>query len=243
MSNRRDVYTSLMYHEIVDQKITKCSVTSEYFRKQMEALRNAGVCSYDLGGDNDTPEGYFCLLTFDDGHKSNLEAARLLSEMGFKGYFYLIKDYSISNSEYLNEDAIREIAKMGHGIGVHGKDHGHWSKKEPCKLVAELRETKDWIEQITGKEVITCSAPGGVIDQRTIDNIKNEIPELKYIRTSCYGVNNEGDTVLKSIGVLSNYSTGKVLRIAQNDYWEMKKIMTYYYVKETIKPLYHKLIK
>lgn len=240
MSNKRDVFTSLMYHEIVDQKITKCSVTPENFRKQMEALQNAGVCSYVLGGNN-TQEGHFCLLTFDDGHKSNLEAARLLSEMGLKGYFYLIKDYSMNDPEYLNEDAIREIAAMGHEIGVHGKDHRHWSKKDPGRLVVELRETKDWIEQLSGREVISCSAPGGVIDQRTIDIIKKEIPELKFIRTSRYGVNRTGDTVLKSIGVLSNYSTEKVLKIAQCDSFEMSKIMAYYYVKESLKPLYHKI--
>ena len=243
MSNKRDVFTSLMYHEIVDQKITKCSVTSENFRKQMDALQKEGIYSYDLSGNNDASDGNYCLLTFDDGHKSNLEAARLLSEIGLKGYFYLIKDYSINDPEYLNEDAIREIAAMGHEIGVHGKDHRHWSKKEPGRLVAELRETKDWIEQLTGKEVITCSAPGGVIDQRTIDYIKSEIPELKYIRTSRYGVNYAGDTVLKSIGVLSNYSSEKVLKIAQCDFLEMGKIMAYYYIKESLKPLYHKIRK
>lgn len=237
------MFSSLMYHEIVGQKKTKCSVAPDSFRSQIEALRNAGVKPYILGCKNDKSDGHRCMLTFDDGHKSNLEAARFLADIGMKAYFYLLKDYSLERVDYLSEDDIKEISLLGHVIGVHGKDHGHWPKKESGRLVAELRETKDWIEQLTSKEVITCSAPGGVIDQRTIDIIKKEIPELKYIRTSRYGVNYAGDTVLKSIGVLSNYSTEKVLKIAQCDTWEMSKMMAYYYVKESLKPLYHMIKK
>ena len=108
-------------------------------------------------------------------------------------------------------------------------------------MVDDLRETKDWIEQLTGNPVITCSAPGGAINLSVINRIKREIPELKYIRTSHYGVNYDGDTVLNSIGIKWNYSVEKVLRLAQNDFWEMKKTMLYYHTKELLKPLYHKL--
>ena len=232
-------FTCLMYHEIVSPKKTKFSVDPSMFETQMRALREAGVTSLVLDSKAQSTSIYRCLLTFDDGHVSNLQAARVMYELGLIGYFYLLKDNSLEQSDYLKEGDIKEMAALGHQFGVHGKNHGWWTKKTSERLVSELRETKDWIEQLTGKAVITCSAPGGFIDQRTLNCIRNRIPELKYIRTSHYGYNNECDTVLRSIGVKSCYSSDKVLHIAQNEWLTMQKIMAYYYAKEAFKPLYY----
>lgn len=233
-------YTSLMYHEIVSPTITKYSVSPNMYEAHMRALKKAGVDSFILDSSSDDLSGSkCCLLTFDDGHISNLYAARVMAEMGLVGYFYLLKDNSLELDDYLKEDNIKELAKLGHKFGVHGKNHGWWTKKTPERLVSELRETKDWIEQLTGQNVITCSAPGGIIDKRTIDAIRNGFPDLKYIRTSQYGVNDGNDTLLKSIGVMGKYSADTIVGIAKQDMWTMSRVMTYYYVKETIKPVYH----
>lgn len=234
-----------MYHEVVPQKLSKFSVNSQQFEAQLKTLVDSGINSYILdhttfNADNMNDQRY-CMLTFDDGHVSNLQAARKLAERGLTAYFYLIKDFSLQKEDYLDENSIKEIAAMGHHLGIHGKNHDHWTKMEGKKLINDLRETKAWVEQLIGKPVITCSAPGGAINLSVINRIKHEIPELKYIRTSHYGVNNDSDTVLNSIGVKWNYSVEKVLRLAQNDFWEMRKTMMYYHTKELLKPLYHKL--
>ena len=236
------MYTCLMYHEVVTPLLYKFSVEPLQFEKQLHALADAGVVSYILG-ENGNKDKYKCLITFDDGHESNLNAARLLAELGYVGYFYLIKDYSMGREDYMSEGDIKEISSLGHHLGVHGKNHDQWSRMPEKKLISDLRETKDWIEQLTGKPVYTCSAPGGNIDQKTIELIKREIPELKYIRTSRYGVNNEDSTVINSIGVRGDYSVNKVLRLATNKRWEMIKMMAFYNTKELFKPLYHYVIK
>lgn len=229
-----------MYHEIVSPPMTKYSVSPFMFETQMRGLLKAGVVSYILDDPSNVLSSCnYCLLTFDDGHISNLHAARVMAGLGFVGYFYLLKDNSLERDDYLNEGDIKELARLGHRFGVHGKNHGWWTKKTSELLVSELRETKDWIEQLTGQSVVTCSAPGGKIDKRTIDAIRNGIPDLKYIRTSQYGVNDESDTLLKSIGVLGKYSENTILGIASNNHWTMSRVMTYYYVKEAIKPIYH----
>ena len=227
------MYTCLMYHEIVNPSISKFSVDPTCFIEQVKCLKRAGVTSYILGNDIKTTKS--CLLTFDDGHGSNLDAARLLAEEGYVGYFYLVKDYSELRDDYLKENEIKEISSLGHIIGVHGKNHQGWVRKDDDTLIKELRETKDWIEQLIGEPIITCSAPGGLIDNRVINCIKRELPELKYIRTSRYGINHEGDTVLNSIGIRYDYSVNKVRRLALNNPIEMGKIMTYYYAKEIAK--------
>lgn len=224
-----------MYHEIINPLLNKFSVDPNNFREQVKCLKRAGVASYILGDELKTTNS--CLLTFDDGHRSNLEAARLLAEYGYVGYFYLVKDYSDLSEDYLKDNEIKEISSLGHKIGVHGKNHQGWIRKDDHTLIKELRETKDWIEQLIGKPVITCSAPGGLIDRRVINCIKKELPELKFIRTSRYGINHEGDTVLNSIGIRYDYSVNKVRRLALNNPIEMGKIMTYYHAKEMVKSI------
>lgn len=232
------MYTCLMYHETETPRTYRFSVELSLFVEQMENLVSNGIVAYRLG-ERISDDRHYCMLTFDDGHVSNLQAAEALSDLGLKGYFFLIKDYSLERADYLSECDIKKISEMGHCLGVHGKNHDQWPKIKDKKLIHDLRETKDWIEQLTGQQVISCSAPGGNINQRTIELIRSEIPELKYIRTSRYGVNQEDDTVLKSIGVRGDYSVEKVLHLATNDFWEMRKIMAYYHTKELIKPVYH----
>lgn len=231
-----------MYHETETPQSNKFSVEYSHFVTQMKSLVSNGIISYCLGDSTSNDKSY-CLLTFDDGHVSNLQAAEILAELGLKGYFFLIKDYSLNRADYLSEGDIKKISGMGHFFGVHGKNHDQWPKLEDNKLVKDLIETKDWIEQLTGLPVNSCSAPGGNINRRTINLIRSRIPEFKYIRTSKYGINQDGDNVLNSIGIRGDYSEKKVLRLAKNDFWEMRRIMAYYHIKELLKPVYHSLMK
>ena len=232
-------YTSLMYHQIEVAR-NKVNVYPRNFVKQMDLLVDKGIKSLILGESMGEVNQY-CLLTFDDGHKSNMWAAEELRKRGLTGYFYVIKDLSLNNSAYLCEDEIRQIHTMGHKIGVHGKNHGWWTKKSSEQLVAELRETKTWIEDVTGSKCITCSAPGGDINRNVVRTIQSNLPDLTYIRTSRQGVNAEHDTVLKSVGVHTSFSDQKVLKIAQNDKWYMREVVFLYYLKEMVKPVYHQV--
>lgn len=230
-------FSSLMYHQVCEPAMHKYYVHPKIFSKQMDLFVENNICSVLLGTELDNYKKY-CLLSFDDGHKSNLWAAEELRNRGLLGYFYVIKDFSLSNPDYLDIDDIRKIQAMGHKIGVHGKDHGWWTKKSPSQLVSELKETKEWIEDLTGEPCITCSAVGGFINNVVIGIIQKELPSLKYIRTSKYGVNKEGDSILKSIDIQTTYSPEKVIKIAMNDRCLMMELMTKYYLKEILKPVY-----
>ena len=181
-------YTCLMYHETTSPAKTKYYVSIEEFSKQMELLKELGISSLSL--ENPFVNDHHVLLTFDDGHKSNYQAAQIMASMGLKGYFYVVKDFSLNNPDYLSEDEIFKMSQMGHTIAVHGKDHKWWTRKSNQQLTDELEETKEWIEGITQKKVITCAAPGGFIDKRVEDCILKNIPDIKYIRTVQVGMNN-----------------------------------------------------
>ena len=212
-------------------------VTPSSFEEQMNSLVAHNIESYTLGDFRKIEAGgkKYCLITFDDGHKSNLEAARILAKLGLTGYFYLVKDFSLQREDYLNEEDIKEIAALGHEFGVHGKVHAPWTNIPNDRLVSELKETKEWIEKLTRKKVITCSAPGGFVDRRVIDCIRMELPELKYIRTSRYDINKYEDTIINSIGVRNDYSVEQVLKIAEGDLFETRKLKLFWHTKDAAK--------
>lgn len=217
-------YACLMYHEIAYPYRHPFYVHPVEFKKQVDWLVKNGYKSIDLrkGDDNGN-----VLITFDDGHKSNLDAARYLHSKGMVAVFYLLKNFSLEDPEYLNEDDIKEIASLGHIIGIHGKNHFWWTRKSEDVLVRELNETAKWIESLTGLMPITCSAPGGLIRDREYTIIRKRLSFIKYIRSSFHGFNKTGDTNLKSKGVGTMTSMEEFEKIVKCD--------TMYYLKATVK--------
>ena len=92
-------YPCLMYHEILTPARTGCSVSPANFKKQVGWLVANGYKSIDLRTDFDLT-GKDVLITFDDGHKSNLEAARYLKDKGFVGFSRLFVSSEIKKCKH-----------------------------------------------------------------------------------------------------------------------------------------------
>lgn len=226
-----------MYHNIASPHKHKFYVTPENFRMQMEYISENGIKTIDLnnGIDGDV------LITFDDGDKSNLEAARLLSQLGLKGVFYVVRDYSLNDPDYLNEEDIKEISGLGHTIGVHGYDHEWYTRKSKELLVAELDETAKWIETLTGKKVTTLSAPGGRITKEILQAIKKNLPYLKYIRNSvCYHSTDTGQ-MINSMPITIGLEMDEFKKIMHFNRFYYLKSYTVYKIKEVAKKLIYKI--
>lgn len=201
----------LMYHETTMLPHSKYSISIDLLEEHLKVIRDCGYSSFDPTRDILTDDNKV-FLTFDDGHSSNLQAARILSRYGFKGTFYVIKEKSLTDSNYLSEDSIREIHSLGHTIAVHGLNHKHWTKKTDDAFIREFKETQDWIRHLTGSCANTCAAPGGVIDNRIIKVIKANFPEIKYIRTVIVGTNMKSDFLIKIAPI---YTTTRAIFLKQ----------------------------
>ena len=102
---------------------------------------------------------------------------------------------------YLTPPQVKRIAQLGHSIGVHGKSHVWWTSMEQKKLIEDLREAKHSFEDLIGREVWGCSAPGGKINAETIKVIK-ESNLFKFIRNSKPMLNSiDHDTVINRVAV------------------------------------------
>ena len=230
-------YVCLMYHEIAKPHKHKFYVTPENFKMQIGYMVKNGIKSIDLknGLQGDV------LITFDDGHKSNLEAAKILSNLGLKAVFYLVKDFSLKNEEYLNEQDIKEIHALGHTIGVHGKDHGWWTNKSKQRLVNEITETIEWIEKLTGEKVVTCSPPGGRILNKEFQIIKQNFPLLKYIRNSVCYYSTDTDKMINSMPVTIDMGMDEFQKVLRMNYLYYKKALCVYHLKEFAKRIIYKI--
>lgn len=217
-------YPCIMYHEIAYPYRHPFYVHPDAFKEQMEWLLSNGYKSIDLRKGDQSGD---VLITFDDGHKSNLEAARYLYKKGLVAVFYVVKNFSLFDEEYLNEEDIKEIAELGHIIGVHGMNHLWWTKKSKNQLVEELKDTSLWIESLTGQLPFTCSAPGGMIRCREKKIIIKELPFLKYIRSSFHWYNQSGKVIINAKGV------GTMTTI--DEFEKMVSLQKAYYIKSVIK--------
>ena len=230
-------YAALMYHELADGgQGGQFWVDMADFRAQLDYLAARDFSTMDLREAMDETERQV-LVTLDDGHKSNFAAAEELARRGLKGTFYILKDKSLRDAEYLDERQIVDIAAMGHDIGIHGKDHKWWTRKSDRQLEDEFAETKNWLEQLVGRKVITCSAPGGKLNKRVVNVIRSQFPDIRYIRSSVEAFNDTrtNSGLLNCVAVRRGTTLNEFARIVNLGRLEYLKLFTRYYSKEFVK--------
>lgn len=161
------MYHSLSDGEWPDSYEPKYSVTVSRFTDHLRFLKDSGCvvssCA-DLAGRLDRkeelPAGY-CLMTIDDGHKSSMEMAEMLARFGFSGTFFMTMDYCIHQNDFLKPDEIRALCADGFDVGTHGRTHMSLADMEQKHMLTELKDSKEWLEDITGKPAAAMSLPGG----------------------------------------------------------------------------------
>lgn len=106
-------------------------------------------------------------LTFDDGYRDNLEvAAPLLLECGFPFHVFVNPSFVMSGDhKYLTVQSLGDLAKLpGASIGAHGYSHKKLTECTPSELAYELDASKEWIENVIGREVTTMAYPHGEVN-------------------------------------------------------------------------------
>jgi len=163
-------FACLMYHNVEDQPNNCYSIPPENFRNQIKVMLDQGFTIEGFAGLSERistglwPEKYI-LISFDDGHRSFMNAAAILSSFGIRGSFFLTKDLCINQPDFLDSNEIRELATMAE-LGTHGVTHSPFTRLTPDEALKELAESKDWLQQCTGNLVQYMTAPGGFWNAR-----------------------------------------------------------------------------
>jgi peptidoglycan-N-acetylglucosamine deacetylase len=95
--------------------------------------------------------------SWDDGYPLDLRIAELLSKYNLKGTFYIPFQ---AEREVVTPRQIRSIAKQFE-IGGHTVNHNVLTKVNSTTAKTEIRESKEIIEQITGKKCSMFCFPQG----------------------------------------------------------------------------------
>lgn len=161
--------TVLMYHAVeargsgADPHYT---VTPAAFTAHLALLREMGLTPASvrdvLGG---RAAGARVAITFDDGHASNLEAAREILEAGGSAELF-VNPTNVGRAGFLDWSALAELAKAGISVQSHGHTHRYFDELAPAEVEEELRASKRAIEDRTGQPVSLFAPPGGRLTRR-----------------------------------------------------------------------------
>ena len=114
-----------------------------------------------------------CLVTFDDGNKSDIEIALpILKKHNVAAKFFPIIN-QIGNQDYMTWDNIRSLMGAGMQIGSHGLDHVAWTKCAPDQLLRELQQSRAILEKELETQITYAAAPFGAISPHVYRAAKN----------------------------------------------------------------------
>ena len=176
----------LMYHRVVPAVPTNSRhgiwVTAHSFEQNLVSLKQRGYSSITFEQYRLFLTGEFTLpvkpiiLTFDDGYEDNyMYAFPLLKKFGFSAVIFLVADptrqtnfWDIDEPQVrlVNNKQIREMVAAGIEFGSHTVTHPNLSQCSPEQMRKEFVESKQAIEQLTGKEIISIAYPYGAVNER-----------------------------------------------------------------------------
>ena len=194
------------------------------------------------------------LLTFDDGFESNYFFAKnVLNKLKIKAIFFIVTDLlekknkkkilsrilsknSNRNYKFLEKKQIKELIKMGHSIGAHGKSHLRLSEINNFKSLKEeiILPKKKIVQQFKRKTNFFAYPYGDIksIDKRSIKII---FREYKYLFTGIRGdnkVKKKLNNILFRENIVNNYSKSVIELFIKGFldfryFFDRKKILKY----------------
>jgi peptidoglycan/xylan/chitin deacetylase (PgdA/CDA1 family) len=126
-------------------------------------------------------------ISFDDGYLEYVKGARLLSMLGVKASFYLTTCLRAWEKRPLlatKPELIAEIAELGHEIGSHTCTHRDLRQLQPVDLVSELKDSKIFLEDVSGNEVMGIAYPWGFYNSKVLTVASKY---YRYGRTTEFG--------------------------------------------------------
>lgn len=165
----------ICYHSINKDPSGKSSIiiSPEKFRQHLQAIKDNGYTTLTMAqfddyilGDKPIPEKSV-LLTFDDGYMDNYtNAFPILKEFNMNATIFVISSY-LDGKEYLSPSAVREMSDYGIDIESHTVSHLRLSELSYEQQLNELKNSKEALEKLTGKPVISIAYPEGKYNEDT----------------------------------------------------------------------------
>ncbi|MCP5006196.1 MAG: polysaccharide deacetylase family protein [Planctomycetes bacterium] len=176
----------LMYHGTPNNHpISKYSIKSRLFLKHLRYLKKKNKQTF-LFKDilfNDYFPNNSIIITFDDGYADNFEGAVThLLDYGMKATWFITTACIGKHAQWLGEnssenrmltiDQLRVMSAAGLEIASHTHSHPDLSTLSYSKQYREISKSKDLLENLLHKEIISFAYPYGKFNNDSIDAIK-----------------------------------------------------------------------
>jgi len=214
--------TILLYHSIgtnLDFDTYGISIPKEKFLEHILYLKdNYEIILVDNSYKNNLDRKTIS-ITFDDGYEDNLYALEICKKFNIPFTLYITTGF-IGKENYLSEEDIKKFADYELcTLGTHSVSHPHLDTLSYELQYKELKESKEVLENIIGKEITQMSYPHGLYN---LDTIKlTEKLGYNLVSSSHIGLNSASSfdpRRLKRIEIVSNDSLMEL----------EKKILGYY---------------
>ncbi|MBP7949197.1 MAG: polysaccharide deacetylase family protein [Verrucomicrobiales bacterium] len=175
----------LCYHDFITAKSnSQMRINIDHFRIQMQSIKDARLPVISLQdfvhwrhGEKDIPDSSV-MITIDDGYESvHSLAMPVLKEFGFPFSVFLYKKYVNGGGRALTTSMVKDILNNGGDVGSHSVSHplniarvGNRTPEEYEQfLVTELRDSKQFLEDMFMRPVPTYAHPGGTYTPRILE--------------------------------------------------------------------------
>jgi peptidoglycan/xylan/chitin deacetylase (PgdA/CDA1 family) len=154
-----------MFHHVYDHEESDFREFLLWFSKHYHVVSYTEATQRICNGDIDRPYG---AITFDDGLKSIVPAARIMSELGLPGCFFVcpgiigetnpdaLRKFCVQtrmdyeSDEFANWDELEQIKSAGHEIGSHTVNHPEMNQLDPEQVIEELHQSRELISARLG---------------------------------------------------------------------------------------------
>ncbi len=179
-----------LYHSIgtkLSHDIYGISISKERFMEHMKFLKEKHeIIPIDSNYKNNLVRNTIS-ITFDDGYKDNLIALEICEKYNIPFTLYITTN-EIGNKNYLNKNEILEFSKSSLcTLGVHSHTHPLLANLSYEEQFRELQVSKQVLEDIIQKKIVTMSYPHGSYDNITLEIL--EILGYDMVSSSHFGIN------------------------------------------------------
>lgn len=177
----------LMYHSVQQGASVPTwtwAVSLHRFLSQLDFLAAEGYATPTMAELVATPtrQGRTAVITFDDGYADNLAACEALEKRGMRATWFIVAGSLASSPSWpadgrpagriLNQHELRQMQAAGMEIGSHSMHHHRLPTLADEQLAGDLRESRELLEEVTGRPVSSFAYPYGAWDARCAKAVK-----------------------------------------------------------------------
>ena len=211
MNDKTNDLPILMYHAISSAACTALPQTSSIehavrardFLAQLDAIVDGGYHTTTLDDlERPASESKSLLITFDDGHESDLiVAAPELARRNLHAIFFIVWSY-LGLPGYLTREQVLAMRAQGFEIGSHGLTHTRLTQIRPAEASNELIESKRRLEDLLQEPIAGLALPCG--------HYNDAVLELAWaagyqrVMTSDFRIANRENRVMPRMGPMAS---------------------------------------